>query len=97
LIILEVTPGTLPTVTPSARLSIPGPDRIESYALQGVIYLGGYHFIARTPDNSGNIWSYDSQMNCGYRIVAGWWRTLTIYPPLPILMATPLISTFFSL
>ena len=65
LLIIEVTPGTKASVLPCTRLTIPCNERVESYMLTGIIYLGHYHFTSRMIDEKGVIWSYDGQKNNG--------------------------------
>jgi hypothetical protein len=71
LLVIEVTPGTCPSVVPSLTLEVPGPGKLETYALRGIIYLGQYHFTARLLDPDGNIWSHNGQKNFGQPWLTG--------------------------
>jgi hypothetical protein len=66
---IEVTPRVHPSIDPSITIHVPGPQRLERYTLQAVIYLGGFHFTMRMLDPHGNIWSYDRRKNNGFP----WW------------------------
>ena len=61
LLVIEVSPGTVPTPVPCAILNVPCLRKQESYALWGVIYLWHFHFTARLIDNHDQIWTYDGK------------------------------------
>jgi hypothetical protein len=65
LLVVEVTPETLPLVFPSMMLDVPGPHDTKRHLLRAIIYLGHFHFTARMIDSERNIWSYDGCRNGG--------------------------------
>jgi hypothetical protein len=65
ILVIEVTPGTTPTVLPSNMLKIPSIHEPTTYMLRGIIYLGQFHFTARLIDPQGLIWCYDGRKNGG--------------------------------
>ena len=65
LLVIEVSPGMVPTPVPCAVLKVPGTQKEANYALRAVIYLGNFHFTAKLIDNNGQIWAYDGKKNGG--------------------------------
>ncbi|KIJ09419.1 hypothetical protein PAXINDRAFT_17496 [Paxillus involutus ATCC 200175] len=60
-------------VEPSRLLGLPIAHGTATYALKGIIYLGGFHFSARLIKGS-KIWSYDGRENGG----SPWLETLPV-------------------
>ncbi|KAJ3484804.1 hypothetical protein NLI96_g5383 [Meripilus lineatus] len=68
LIIVEVDPASFGNLTLLFD-RIYTHRELGTYSLQGVIYLGGFHFTARAIRNSSMIWAYDGTQHHGEAVL----------------------------